>query len=151
MPGGRKPRYNPETVNQICELIAETGVDRVAYEGVGIAHTTFYAWMVDKEEFSAAVTAARAKYAAKLKQKAWDRVAAANEYIDDVLKRQCYRTTRQEVLDRKGRKVVLVKEEQIIPDSKLLDRVLGLSEGEINPSFRFEIGLATPDQSDDEP
>lgn len=60
MAGRRK--YNPAVVKAICDAIAETGRDVDGIAAGAISHETFYRWINDKPEFSAAVEAARAKY-----------------------------------------------------------------------------------------
>jgi hypothetical protein len=149
MTRGRKKLYTPEITKKITDLIAETGSDKVAYDAVGLSRTTFYQWLndADKTDFSDAVKVAREKYANKNETKAWSRIEAANSYIDDVLQGKRFKITKQQVIGGNGRIVTLIKEEQIVPSDKLLDRVLGQSPTDVPFEVRF--GIAEPEELDE--
>lgn len=59
---GRKSKYTKEVVEKICKIIAEGGIDKAAYEAVGITYDTFYKWVAEKTEFAEAVKKAREQF-----------------------------------------------------------------------------------------
>lgn len=58
---GRKSLYTKQIVDEICKIISIGTSDKTAYDYVGISHETFYKWLKDEDEFSEAITRARAK------------------------------------------------------------------------------------------
>lgn len=55
MPAGRKSKYTPEVVERITQAIRNGMTYELACQYAGISHETFYRWMNEKAEFSAAV------------------------------------------------------------------------------------------------
>jgi len=68
MPGGRKPKYTPETIQLILDAIEETGNEALACKAGGITQNTFYRWLKEKSEFSQFVTLAKDRFRANRPQ-----------------------------------------------------------------------------------
>lgn len=62
MPGGRKPKYNPERVQIICDAIAAGETNEMAAKRAGIDIATFCRWQNEKNEFCEAVKRAKAEF-----------------------------------------------------------------------------------------
>lgn len=62
MPGGRKPKYNPDRVAIICKAIADGETYEVAAAKAGISVKTLYEWQAEKGEFAEAIKRAKAEY-----------------------------------------------------------------------------------------
>lgn len=58
---GRKTKYGPQIVSEICKWIGEGNTARDACKLVGIHEDTFYTWKKGKPEFSEALSAAEAQ------------------------------------------------------------------------------------------
>jgi transposase-like protein len=68
MPGGRKSKYTPETVQLIVDAIEETGKDVEGCKAACITENTFYRWLKEKSEFSQLITSAKATFRANRPQ-----------------------------------------------------------------------------------
>lgn len=57
-----KSKYTPEVVQQILDVVAQTGSDRASWEAAGISETTFYDWCNKYPEFSEQIKEAKAQF-----------------------------------------------------------------------------------------
>lgn len=62
MPGGRKPKYNPERVQIIHDAIAAGDTYEVAAAKAGISVKTLYEWQAEKGEFADTIKRAKAEF-----------------------------------------------------------------------------------------
>lgn len=83
---GRKTKYTPETVNEICKAIREGSTQNDAACLAGITTTTFHEWINTKPEFSEAVEKAHADF--KRANVAAIRAAGVRPQKDGTLKGQ---------------------------------------------------------------
>lgn len=56
---GRKPKYNPERVQKICEALERGETKEMAAKLAGISKGQLYAWIAEKSEFADAVKRAQ--------------------------------------------------------------------------------------------
>lgn len=59
---GRKPKYNPERVQKICEALERGETKEMAAKLAGISKGQLYAWIAEKSEFADAVKRAQAAF-----------------------------------------------------------------------------------------
>ena len=68
MPGGRRSKYTPDTIQLITDAIEETGKDESGMRAGGIASSTYFQWLKDKPEFLEKVTLAKDRFRANRPQ-----------------------------------------------------------------------------------
>ena len=148
MPGGRKRKITPEIAEKIYETLRATGSDRLAYEAANLSHTTYYKEISENPEFASGVEAARASRTQLSHTLTFNRVQAAHDYIDRCLRGEQFKHSVTETIHpRTGKIVELKRREQVLPDSKMLDRVLGQMQSDVKLEVNF--GLAEPDNDAD--
>lgn len=59
---GRKTKYTPETVNDVCSFIREGLTIRASCAMAGVSYNTFYRWLENKSEFSDAIEKAQSEF-----------------------------------------------------------------------------------------
>lgn len=141
---GRKPKLTPERIDAICKTLAETGSDRITYETHSISAKSFYEWQNTNPEFKQKIDQARQAFYQKGVDSAAHNVELANTFITQVLEGKYFKKKIKQVLDRSGEVRTLEELEQVVPSDQILERVLGRSSADPNPTFVFQIGEPTP-------
>lgn len=148
--GGRRSKYNSEVASLISKVIRETGSDSIAIDASGIASSTFYKWQAEIKEFSELISEARAEFNANTAASCFDRINAANNYLDEILKGSKYKTIYRDVLDNKGTIHTLVTREQVILSDKLFERVLGAIKPQESDQSSFQVHIQVEEETFEE-
>jgi hypothetical protein len=141
---GRKGKLTPDLIDAICKTLAETGSDRISYETHNVSQKSFYEWQNTNSEFKERIEKARQDFYKKGVDSASDNVKLAEDYISQVLSGTYFKKKIKQVLDKTNEIRVLEELEQVVPSDALLERVLGRSSSDPNPTFVFKIGEPDP-------
>lgn len=138
----------------MCDVLTQTGSDKLAYEAAGISADCFYRWLSEIPEFHEQIQAAREEFFNKGKQVVFDRITTAEAYIDRVIQGKEFQVKRftETTTLANGQQVLKerIEEVQLKPNYWMLERVLGKTADSSTPDYAIEINLAEPEVNEDE-
>lgn len=137
---GRRLKLTPERIDIICQVLQQTGSYKLAHEAADISNETFYRYMREIPSFKERIEAIQETRAKEVSQQAFNRIEAAEDWLDKLFKGELKKHTTKTTTFPDGSQRIEETTEDVIPAHYHLERVLGpIKPSQSNTDNKIEI------------